>query len=111
MRLTVLLLFLTLSTVAIGVYWINERVSGDQTDFDSENRNGEVSEARASTVPAPLVPTEVATREAVPTDQSTLYVSACIDSGDHCRCLDKQGRDLKLATQDCRAMLKLVNGE
>ncbi|MCX7041368.1 MAG: hypothetical protein NT117_01490, partial [Gammaproteobacteria bacterium] len=90
--------------------WINERVSGEQEVVDSEAGAGE-QVAPTAVAPLPAVKAQVSTGDEATPDQSPLYVSACIDSGDRCRCLDKQGRDLKLETQDCRAMLKLVNGE
>src|SRR3990167_2356669 len=106
MRLTVLLLFLTISTVAVGVFWINERVSGEQGVVDSEVGAGE-RVAPSAVAPLSAMKAEVNAGDEATSDRSTLYVSACIDSGDRCRCLDKQGKDLKLEIRDCRAMLKL----
>lgn len=100
MRLTLLFLALTVLAVALGVFFINMRVSVP-----------EPIETREYSAPFPATAEVAEPMVAEAVTEPPLYVSACIDSGNRCRCLDKQGRDLNLENKDCRAMLKLVNGK
>jgi hypothetical protein len=102
MRVTIAFLLATVLVIALAVIYVNNRAN----DAAHEQAPPLADDRAVETVRA--VP--FADRQIPPArNNEPLFVSACIDSGDHCRCYDKQSKDLELAQVDCKAMLKLTH--